>query len=172
MPAEAELIEVHGSPVRCGFWVWQHPRVLQHAWIDGQYLREPERYTLSDLAQTVNMGTKPLCDCPDNLKGNSPCKHILFILYVLSCSCELTFKLKGSESAADFRSLVPESSARACGPASDTDSSLTSLPSSTPPHLHPPKHSPRKLSRRHSARLLAAQMVLKSQRRRHLRRRT
>lgn len=30
--------------------------------------------------QTVSMGTRPSCDCPDNLKGNSPCKHILFIL--------------------------------------------------------------------------------------------
>lgn len=35
---------------------------------------------ISDLPQTIEMGTKPSCDCPDNLKGNSPCKHILFIL--------------------------------------------------------------------------------------------
>lgn len=36
----------------------------------------------ADLPQTVSMGTKPSCDCPDNLKGNSPCKHIIFILWV------------------------------------------------------------------------------------------
>lgn len=30
--------------------------------------------------QTVHMKTTPSCDCPDNLKGNAPCKHILFIL--------------------------------------------------------------------------------------------
>ncbi|WVQ70005.1 uncharacterized protein L199_008229 [Kwoniella botswanensis] len=28
---------------------------------------------------TVNIGTIPRCDCPDNLKGNKPCKHIIFI---------------------------------------------------------------------------------------------
>ncbi|OLP84409.1 hypothetical protein AK812_SmicGene34728 [Symbiodinium microadriaticum] len=28
---------------------------------------------------TVNVGTKPSCDCPDFLKGRGPCKHILFI---------------------------------------------------------------------------------------------
>mmetsp|Transcript_104727 Transcript_104727/g.249363 ORF Transcript_104727/g.249363 Transcript_104727/m.249363 type:complete len:316 (-) Transcript_104727:49-996(-) len=28
---------------------------------------------------TVNIGTKPSCDCPDFLKGRGPCKHILFI---------------------------------------------------------------------------------------------
>ncbi|OCF55713.1 hypothetical protein L486_06464 [Kwoniella mangroviensis CBS 10435] len=28
---------------------------------------------------TVNIGTIPRCDCPDNLKGNKPCKHIIFV---------------------------------------------------------------------------------------------
>nr|XP_019042296.1 hypothetical protein I302_08898 [Kwoniella bestiolae CBS 10118]OCF21226.1 hypothetical protein I302_08898 [Kwoniella bestiolae CBS 10118] len=28
---------------------------------------------------TINIGPIPRCDCPDNLKGNKPCKHIIFV---------------------------------------------------------------------------------------------
>ncbi|WWC89970.1 uncharacterized protein L201_004899 [Kwoniella dendrophila CBS 6074] len=28
---------------------------------------------------TVEVGRVPRCDCPDNLKGNKPCKHIIFV---------------------------------------------------------------------------------------------
>ncbi|WRT67196.1 uncharacterized protein IL334_004162 [Kwoniella shivajii] len=28
---------------------------------------------------TVNIGVIPRCNCPDNLKGNKPCKHIIFV---------------------------------------------------------------------------------------------
>lgn len=33
--------------------------------------------------QTVEISNLPSCDCPDFAKGNSPCKHIIFIL----CAC-------------------------------------------------------------------------------------
>lgn len=34
------------------------------------------------------------CDCPDALKGNCPCKHLIFILWVQDHIGKLTLSLK------------------------------------------------------------------------------
>ena len=37
-----------------------------------------------ELIQTVHIRQKPTCDCIDFIRGNHPCKHVIFVLYVSS----------------------------------------------------------------------------------------
>jgi hypothetical protein len=43
----------------------------------------PSQIDHAHASQTVLIGALPQCNCPDCLKGNVPCKHIIFVLYAL-----------------------------------------------------------------------------------------